>query len=176
MRHLLIVFLAIFLTACAGSGGRQAPAPVDSRGAAPVPAQPVAGPAEHGEVVVSAYRPSAPAQRVIRAQPNRAVDVLLKRARDQQRAGDLGAATVSLERALRISPQNGVLWNQLAHVRAEQAEYALVAQLAAKSNQFARDDHGLQADNWRLIAEAKRALGDGRAAAAARRRAGELTR
>ena len=62
---------------------------------------------------IAAYSPPAEPQ-IARAQPDRAVAVLLRRAEDQQRSGDLDAATVSLERALRITPDDALLWQRLA--------------------------------------------------------------
>ena len=99
----------------------------------------------------------------------------MRRADDQQRAGDLDAAVVSLERALRISPGDAVLWHRLARVRSAQGQHGLVTQMAAKSNALAAsNDMALRADNWRLIAQAKRAQGDLQGARAAEQRAASL--
>ena len=71
------------------------------------------------------------------------------------------AATVSWERALRISPDDALLWQRLAGVRMAQHRHELVLQLAAKSNALAKaDERGLRSENWRLIAQSRRALGD----------------
>ena len=89
-----------------------------------------------------------------------AVVSLVARADDQMRAGDLGAAAASLERALRIDARNARLWNQLAAVRLEQGEFWQAAGLAAKSNSLAGNNLALQAHNWRLIARARRGEAD----------------
>jgi hypothetical protein len=96
----------------------------------------------------------------------------MRRAEDQQKGGDLAAAGVSLERALRIAPGDAELWSRLAALRLEQRQFATVSQLAAKSNALAAaGDAVLKARNWRLIADARRALGDDRGAREAQRRA-----
>jgi len=120
---------------------------------------------------IAAYTPPA-APQYARPQPSRAVEVLKDRAADQQRQGDHAAATASLERALRIAPDDAVLWHRLADVRLAQQRYDLVAQLAAKSNSLApAADTALQRANWSMIAEAREALGDAAGAREARRRA-----
>lgn len=123
---------------------------------------------------IAAYTPPA-APRAVRAEPQRAVGVLMRRAEDQRRAGELDAATVSLERALRIAPEDAVLWHELARLRLEQERHALVPELAAKSNALAAaGDISLRRANWELIAAARRALGDPAGARAAEREAAAL--
>jgi cytochrome c-type biogenesis protein CcmH/NrfG len=82
------------------------------------------------------------------------VRVLLQRAEQQRRAGELVAAVSTLERALRIEPDNPLIWNRLAHVRLVQGRYRQAAGLAAKSSALAGDDAALKADNQRIIADA----------------------
>ncbi len=92
--------------------------------------------------------------------PNRAVQLLHERARSQMNNGDLAAADKSLERALSIQPGNARSWNLLAHLRAEQSNYAMAADIAAKSNTMvAADDHALRKDNLLLMAKMKSLLG-----------------
>jgi tetratricopeptide (TPR) repeat protein len=154
-----------------------APATVEERARPPEPAAAVKreapAPAAKGPEVAAYRPPAAPQYR--RPEPNRAVATLVRRAEDQQAAGDLGAAAVSLERALRIAPDDAALWSRLAAVRLERREYASVQQLAAKSNALAAPrDTVLQARNWRLIAAARRALGDDTGARSAEQSAAEL--
>ncbi|MDJ0741163.1 MAG: tetratricopeptide repeat protein [Gammaproteobacteria bacterium] len=159
--------LVLLLGGCGGLSRTQAPAQVEERSGA-LPAE------QDSETQIAAYTP--PAQpRVARPQPTRAVAVLMRRADDQRRAGDLGGAAVSLERALRISPDDAVLWHRLAAVRLSQGRYAMAVQMAAKSNTLASaDDRELRGRNWRLIGDARRALGDLRGARDAERRAGAV--
>ena len=99
----------------------------------------------------------------------------MQRSHDQQRSGDLDGAAVTLERALRIAPDDAVLWQRLAEVRADQQRHDLVVQMAAKSNTLSDPaDRRLRARNWELIAGARRALGDARGARDATQRAADL--
>jgi hypothetical protein len=45
-------------------------------------------------------------------------------------------------------------------VRLKQGQYAQAENVAARSNSWAGDDRALRAENWRLIAESRRARGD----------------
>lgn len=92
---------------------------------------------------------------------------LMDSARADAAAGNLTNAAASLERALRIEPRNPRLWQELARVRLKQGQYAQAESVAARSNSWAGDDKGLRAENWRLIAEARRARGDTEGAQAA---------
>ena len=92
--------------------------------------------------------------------PNRAVQLLHERALAQMNAGDLAAADKSLERALSIQPKNARSWNLLAHLRAEQSNYAMAADIAAKSNTMVmQGDEALKKDNLLLMAKMKSLLG-----------------
>ena len=166
-RPLIIAVVALALGACGSVPRTERPAEVESRGAeVPVPSE---RPARTPQI--AAYTPPA-APQYARPQPSRAVQVLKDRATDQQRQGDYSAATVSLERALRIAPNDAELWHQLADVRFDQQRYDLVAQLAAKSNSLAApEDLSLQRANWSMIARARESLGDSAGAREAQRRA-----
>jgi tetratricopeptide (TPR) repeat protein len=167
LRPAVVVFVMLTLAACGSVPRSERPAEVESRGAeVPVPGE---RPARTPQI--AAYTPPA-APQYARPQPSRAVQVLKERATDQQRQGDYAAATVSLERALRIAPNDAELWHQLADVRLDQQRYDLVAQLAAKSNSLAApQDLALQRANWSMIARARESLGDTAGAREAQRRA-----
>jgi len=100
-----------------------------------------------------------------------AADALLREAERQRQMRDYLGAAATLERALRIEPQQAYLWNRLAQVRLEQGYQTQAANLAARSNSLARDEPGLKQDNWRIIAAARRAAGDAAGAAAAEQKA-----
>ena len=89
-----------------------------------------------------------------------AVAGLMDTARSEAAAGNLANAAASLERAIRIEPRNPRLWHELARVRLKQGQYAQAESVAARSNSWAGDDRALRAENWRLIAESRRARGD----------------
>ena len=105
---------------------------------------------------------------------NPAVVALLDGAEDNRRAGRYDLAASSLERAIRISPRDPLLWNRLAQVRLDQQKPGLAESLAKKSNLLAEGDRQLQYSNWLLIAEARKQLGDQAGAAVARQKADQL--
>lgn len=165
----LLTALMLMLQACAVYTTPERKPPVVQRAPAPTPSEPAyqrTEPAPPTPVI----RREAPVQ-----QPSSpAVLALLDRADQQYAARDLDAAAASLERALRIEPRNPRLWHRLAAVRLDQGKLDQAIQLAAKSNSLAGYDRGLQARNWRLIANARYAKGDTDGARAAEARAGEL--
>jgi len=85
---------------------------------------------------------------------------LTRRAQDQVRDSNYDGAANSLERALRIEPRNPILWNRLADVHYLQKLWQKAIQLAAKSNTLAGDNQSLRRENWYLMSNAYKALGD----------------
>lgn len=172
IRISLLIVVAVLLQACGSTN--TGPAPVVENGRTiSAPARPVE-PVDQGEAQLTPLR--RPPTVVARAQPNRAVAGLRKNAELQRRSGDYSSAVASLERALRISPRDADLWNRLARVRADQRRFAQVEDLAAKSNALSGGDRALMADNWQLIARARRALGDVKGAQQAIRKANDYYR
>ncbi len=108
------------------------------------------------------------------AQTSKAALALLAKARQAANEGQLSVAEAQLERALRIEPQNAVLWHYMAKLRLHQGMLSQAAGLAAKSNSLDQGDSQLQADNWRIIAHARYQRGDKTGAEAAQRRAEQL--
>ncbi|MET0024277.1 MAG: hypothetical protein ABW085_08455 [Sedimenticola sp.] len=137
---------------------------------APVKSQPVEPPpAEEAGTRIRAYEPAETV--AIRPVYSKAVQSLMQQADRQKAKGDLAAAVVSIERGLRIEPRNAHLWNRLAHLRYDQGQRGLAADLAAKSNSLAGRDLELKRDNWLLIADARRSVGDIAGARSAERKA-----
>jgi len=104
-----------------------------------------------------------------------AVDALAGRAEQQRQTGDYGGAAATLERALRIQPQEAYLWNRLARVRLEQglgSQAGNLGNLAARSNALAGDQSKLKQNNWEVIATVRRQSGDVQGALEAERMAG----
>jgi Flp pilus assembly protein TadD len=100
-----------------------------------------------------------------------AVSSLAQRAEQQRQAGDTGGAAATLERALRIQPQEAYLWNRLARVRLEQGMSDSAAKLATRSNALTGDEPSLKTNNWEIIATARRQAGDIEGAVEAERKA-----
>jgi len=69
--------------------------------------------------------------------------------------GDLSASAASLERALRIEPNNAGLWSRLAEVRLRQGDTAQAEQLALKANGLAGVDAALRTRNDKIVAQAR---------------------
>ncbi|WJW76537.1 tetratricopeptide repeat protein [Thiohalobacter sp. IOR34] len=152
----------LLLGGCASVPPGGAP-PVEERGDAATRSVPAPGPTPGVER--RPYRAEPPAAQ------RSAVETLVARADRAVQGGQWAEAGAALERALRIAPGDARLWYQLAEVRLAQGRYAQAVQLARKSNGYASGEPRLLQANWRLIAEALEALGDGRGAAEARRRA-----
>ena len=98
-------------------------------------------------------------------------DALRIQAEQQRQSGDFPGAAATLERALRIQPQDARLWNRLARVRMDQGLHSQAANLAARSNALAGDQANVRQDNWSIIAAAKRQAGDAAGAEEAERKA-----
>lgn len=154
---MLFIFAALGLSACAtspGSGG----APVEGR----------------SEAAGSAYAPPPKIDVAIAERPAH-VRRLLRSAEVQSGSGRYTVAASTLERALRISPKDALIWQRLAAVRLEQGRWQLAVQMAAKSNSLASGDdrqvRNLRRNNWELIGRARQGMGDTAGAEAARKRA-----
>jgi Tfp pilus assembly protein PilF len=119
---------------------------------------------------------TTPDQLQIRPAPetSKAALALLGKARVAAQEGDLTVAEAQLERALRIEPQNAVLWHYMAKLRLHQGQLSQAAGLAAKSNSLDHGNAQLKADNWRIIAHARYQKGNKAGAREAQQRAEEL--
>ena len=91
---------------------------------------------------------------------NPVVVSLLEQADGFAASGQLDRAAASVERGLRIAPKDASLWQKLARIRLEQGRYHQAESLAKKSIALARGRPGMIADNWKIVAEARRAAGD----------------
>ncbi|MBA1145824.1 tetratricopeptide repeat protein [Ectothiorhodospiraceae bacterium WFHF3C12] len=112
-------------------------------------------PSEQGDLTSDPQRPLKGGE----AQVPEVVVALVSDANAASSAGDHEQAAVRLERAIRIAPRNAALWQNLAVVRYRQERYAQAESLALKSNSLTADA-GLKRQNWLLVAEARRAMGD----------------
>lgn len=140
----------------------QAPTPTV---ASPIPVSKVPPTVQQAEIQ------APPAQKPAASSSNTGVVALLGKADDQAAAGQLASAAVTLERALRIEPENGRLWHELAGIRLKQGQLDAAISMAEKSNSLARNQRNLQSRNWRLIAVAQQKKGKSQAAAEALLRA-----
>jgi hypothetical protein len=97
-----------------------------------------------------------------------AVTALLDAADQAAKAGRVDLAAAAIERALRLEPQNALLWSRLASIRLRQRDWAQAETLAGKSSSLARDNAGLRLQNWRIIEQARLEQGDRAGAGEAR--------
>jgi hypothetical protein len=143
------------------------PEPAPAQQTAAQPAPPAQAPAPPAPEVASA--PALSSLAPAGMQP--AVESLALRAEQQRQTGDYSGAAATLERALRIEPQQAFLWNRLARVRLEQGLGAQAGNLAARSNALAGDQPALKQNNWDVIATVRRQSGDVQGAVEAERMA-----
>lgn len=76
---------------------------------------------------------------------------LIALADKQAAAGDYASAAAQLERALRIRPQDAVLWQKLAWLRLQNGEFDQAATLAARSDALAGGNAGVRDQNRRIV-------------------------
>jgi predicted Zn-dependent protease len=98
----------------------------------------------------------------------KAVSSLVESARVDASAGRLGNAAASMERAIRLSPRDARLWQELARLRMKQGQYGQAENVALRSNALMRGDAALRLQNWQIIADSREARGDSEGARSAR--------
>jgi cytochrome c-type biogenesis protein CcmH/NrfG len=99
------------------------------------------------------------------------VSDLKNKAKQQMTAGELDQAFATLERALRINPNDPLIWNMLAEIQLKRGNAEQAEQLARKSNLLVGKDKPLRHRNWMIIAQALEKKGLPKEAATAKRRA-----
>ncbi len=162
----VLLAVAFVLQGCSSMPPSRPP-PVVEYGQPGTEPRPVEAPV--GKTTGQAHIPSG-----INAVQSPAVVALLESAEQQANAGNLESSAASLERAIRIDPNNPVLWYHLATVRLEQGDSVQAEQLAVKSNRLAAGSPAQQARNWQLIAKARAARNDTAGASEARQQARQL--
>lgn len=120
-------------------------------------AEPLTPPTEAGSVpVVPALPAFAVEEAHIPSGTPPAVVALLTDADRNRASGNLDAAVVSTERALRIDSRNPTLTYKLAQLRIKQNKPQLAEELAGKAALLAGSNLDLKRKSWLLIAEARR--------------------
>src|SRR5947207_4307516 len=110
---------------------------------------PAPGPGE--EQPPPAERPPAQGPRQFRLGP--AATALVTQAHAQAGSGEFGQAAVTLERALRIEPDNPLLWIELGRVRLGEGNAAQADAMGRKAVALATGDPLAKAAGWRLFAD-----------------------
>lgn len=88
-----------------------------------------------------------------------ASQALVAQAQAQRRKGDLPGASVTLDRALRIEPNNPLLWIETGRLRMDQRNYAQAENMGRKALAMSVGDDATQSQAWELIAQSLRARG-----------------
>ncbi len=123
--------------------GSQAPAPGPGESPAPTPPQAEpAPPAKTREYTLGA-----------------ASKALVNQAESQSAAGNYAIAAGTVERALRIEPDNPLLWIEMAKIRLAENNYLQAENLARKGLSRATGDARTQASAWKIVADAYRGRG-----------------
>jgi tetratricopeptide (TPR) repeat protein len=105
----------------------------------------------------SPYQPPAHPQQPARENHlSPATHSLVTQARNQVAHGDLPAASSTLDRALRIEPNNPLLWIELGRLRLAENDAHQAEGCARKALALASGDRATQAQSGRLLADALR--------------------
>jgi tetratricopeptide (TPR) repeat protein len=100
---------------------------------------------------------AAPAARTYALSP--ATESLVAQARSQSQQGAHAAAAGTVERAIRIEPDNPLLWIELGRVRLAEGNAAQAESLGRKAALLASGDARAESTAWKLVAESLQARG-----------------
>ncbi len=101
---------------------------------------------------------------------------LVTQAQTQIATKNYAVAASSIERALRIEPDNPLLWIELGKVRFAEGNYVQAENMARKAVSMSVNAPRAQSSAWRLIAESYRARGKNIEAQEAQARSDSLSR
>lgn len=165
-RLLTLAIGAVILVACQSLTGPLPPQPPRS----PLPpTQPQVPPPEEQPQPPPPVQPPPKQFRL-----SAASSALVSQAQTQAKGGDSVAATATLERALRIEPDNPLLWIELGRLRLRENNATQAHSMGRKALALATGDTAAQASAWRLIAEALKAQGRNQEAIEAQEKASTL--
>jgi hypothetical protein len=153
-----------FRSAPAGApGGDARQAPEQPPGSGPVVTSPETGTtapdAESGTATPTPAPLPRERPRTAPATLSPASKALVGQAQAQRKKGDLPGATVSLERALRIEPNNPLLWIEMGRLRMDQHNFPQAESMGRKALSMSVGDNRTQSAAWQLIADALKARG-----------------
>jgi tetratricopeptide (TPR) repeat protein len=168
-RLLPAAIAAAALAACTAPAPRPFPpgAPAPPNNPAPVP------PAPPPPTAAPPERPRAPPPKQFRL--GTAATALVARAHDQAHAGDYAGAGITLERALRIEPDNPLVWIEYGRVELDSGDAVQADAMGRKALQLATGDPAALSAAWHLVADSLRALGNNQLAAEADQNAAALS-
>lgn len=111
---------------------------------------------------VAERHPGEPSEEVIdrgRDDMSAAGRSLLIQSRSERQSGNYAQASATLERAIRIEPEQAAIWLELAHVRLLEGNYAQAEQLGRKARSLAAGDPSIEAESAEIINDALRRKG-----------------
>ena len=164
----LLSACSLFHSSQAESPTATAPGPSTAPPTAPGTAQP-----EPGTPTPAVPEPPRPPPKQFKLGP--ATAALVAQAHKQATGGDYAPAAATLERALRIEPENPLLWIELGQIRLSEGNAAQADSMGHKALALATGDVQAQASAWRLIADSLRARQRNQEAADADKRAATLS-
>ncbi len=104
------------------------------------------------------------------------IAALVQQADDARQQGDHARAQSLLERALRIDARNPRTWYELASLKLDAGALDSAETFARKSLRYSGESSREAAQNWLLISEIRRRLGDAAGAKAAQQKAQAIGR
>jgi len=149
-----------FRTGSPGAGGT--PKAPEKPGSGPIVTAPeqIPGPGAEPSIEVP---PPAPLPRerpkVAPATLGAASTALVSQAQSQRKRGDFPGATISIERAMRIEPNNPLLWIEMGRLRMDQANFPQAESMGRKALSMSVGDDRTQSLAWQLIADSFKARG-----------------
>ncbi len=137
LSHLLVLVAAVTMSACAALG------------VAPVSRSSTATPEPNSSV-------DTPATARPQSNASAASAALLAQSRTERAAGHLSAASASVERALRLDPNNPYVWLELGEVQLASGDTAQAATMARKAVTLANGDSVAEARAEQLLRAASK--------------------
>ena len=151
-----LVGVTVSLAACSIPQPYRAPSPsVPPQAGAPIPGT---KPDESVEPSPPQAEPPQPA-RTREYTLGAASKALVSQAESQSASGNYAVAAGTVERALRIEPDNPLLWIEMAKIRLAENNYLQAENLARKGLSRATGDARAQASAWKIVADAYRGRG-----------------
>ena len=170
-QRLVLLAASALLAACAAPSPYQKPAPPEQ--------PPETPPAETrpGEPPSTVEEPQpAPAPVVREPTLGAASRALVSQAQTQVATKNYAVAASSIERALRIEPDNPLLWIELGKVRLVEGNYVQAENMGRKAVSMSVNAPRAQSSAWKLIADSYRARGKNIEAQEAQAKSDSLSR
>jgi tetratricopeptide (TPR) repeat protein len=171
-RRLVLLAVSALLAACAVPSPYQKPTPPPEQPSETPPAE-----TRPGEAPSTVEEPQPlPAPVVREPTLGAASRALVGQAQTQIATKNYAVAASSIERALRIEPDNPLLWIELGKVRLAEGNYVQAENMARKAVSMSVNAPRAQSSAWGLIAESLRARGKNIEAQEAQARSDSLNR